>query len=93
MNETVQIPKGWELKKISDICNVDTGYAFKSNNFQTKGIPLIRIGNIQNDKITLKNNTVFLDKKLASLKIVEEIIDNKINSEKFINILKEQYNF
>ena len=36
---------------------------------------------------------LFLDKKLASLKTVEEIIDNKINSEKFINILKEQYNF
>jgi hypothetical protein len=41
----------------------------------------------------LDTQKLFLDKKLASLKTVEEIIDNKINSEKFINILKEQYNF
>jgi type I restriction enzyme, S subunit len=65
MSETVQIPKGWELKKLSDVCNVDTGYAFKSSIFQTHGIPLIRIGNIQDDEVTFKKNTVFLDRKLV----------------------------
>ena len=44
--------KNVELSKVTDFIN---GYAFKSELFQEKGIPIIRIGNLENDNINLKN--------------------------------------
>ena len=41
------IPEGWEIKKVGDVAKVISGYAFKSNDFQEKGIPVIKIKNIR----------------------------------------------
>ena len=45
------IPKDWEVKRLSTSFVVQGGYAFKSEEYQEKGIPIIRISNLpQNDK-------------------------------------------
>ena len=58
--EQIQVPKGWKLMVLGNICDIDTGFAFKSDTFQTSGIPLVRIGNIQNEKVEFKGSTIFL---------------------------------
>lgn len=52
------IPEDWEVMELGRFCNVQGGFSFKSENFLTSGIPVIRIGDIQNGKINLLN-TVF----------------------------------
>ncbi len=45
----------WEEKRLGEVTKLQCGYAFKSELFQTEGIPVIRISNISN-----KNNNIDL---------------------------------
>jgi type I restriction enzyme S subunit len=49
------IPEGWEIKKVGDVAKVISGYAFKSNDFQEKGIPVIKIKNIRVGTVDLSD--------------------------------------
>jgi len=51
----------YRMTKLMDICEIQGGYAFKSNSFQSEGIPVIRIGDIEDYKIELKHTTVFVE--------------------------------
>ena len=42
-----KIPDGWEVGSIGDICQVLTGFAFKSKDWSENGIPVIKIKNIR----------------------------------------------
>ncbi|HEK1719896.1 TPA: restriction endonuclease subunit S [Proteus mirabilis] len=44
------VPSGWELGNLSDVTNILSGFAFKSNEFQNSGFGVIKIKNIGNDK-------------------------------------------
>ncbi len=44
------LPKGWAWARIGDICNLINGRAFKSDEWSSKGIPIIRIQNLNNVK-------------------------------------------
>ena len=46
------IPKGWEVGKIGDYTSVKSGFAFKSEWWTNKGIPVIKIGSINNNSIS-----------------------------------------
>ena len=46
------MPKGWVKCKLSDVCQFESGFAFKSESYKKKGVPLIRISNIQEGTIT-----------------------------------------
>lgn len=48
-----------EKIKLGEVCRVQSGYAFKSNEFQKNNIPIIRIGNIQNDKVYIDENICY----------------------------------
>lgn len=52
-NEELQmdIPKGWELASIGKYSKVKSGFAFKSEWWQSSGIPVIKIGSIFNNTI------------------------------------------
>jgi type I restriction enzyme S subunit len=50
------IPEGWEIKKVGDVAKVISGYAFKSNDFQEKGIPVIKIKNIRVGTVDLSDS-------------------------------------
>lgn len=58
--------KGWAVKKLGELIKVIGGYAFKSGLFIDKGIPVLRIGNINTGVLKI-NPMVFYeeDKKLS----------------------------
>jgi len=54
--------EGWELKKLSDVCNFQNGFAFQSKTYKESGLPILRITNIQNDEIDT-TELVYFDEK------------------------------
>jgi type I restriction enzyme S subunit len=55
---------------VGEICLIQGGYAFKSGDYKNSGVPLLRISNINNLKVSFDKDTVYLDSKL--LKAFEE---------------------
>ncbi len=47
------------LVRLGDICNVRSGYAFKSDEFISNEVPVIRIGNVTVDGLIIDNNICF----------------------------------
>ena len=45
------LPEGWKIKKIGDIAQIKSGYAFKSEWWADEGVPVIKIKDIQNNTI------------------------------------------
>lgn len=52
--------EGVEMKTLGEVCDFQNGFAFKSSLFKNKGIPIIRITNIDGRKIKL-NDCMFFD--------------------------------
>jgi type I restriction enzyme S subunit len=46
---------------LSDVCEIGNGYAFKSRDFIASGIPLLRISNIDNNRVSFDKGVVYLD--------------------------------
>ena len=52
----------WEEKKLGDVAEVFSGYAFKSSVFQKEGkYQVLRIGNIKQNYLRLSDNAIFID--------------------------------
>ena len=49
---------GWEIKRLGDACDLQNGFAFKSELFKPKGIPVLRISSIQDEQVC-DNRPVF----------------------------------
>ena len=47
--------------KLGQVVKIQGGYSFQSSAFTNRGIPIIRISNIDNDQIDLKNSVVFYE--------------------------------
>lgn len=43
--------KGWEVESLSSLIHVQGGYAFKSADFGTEGIPVVKIGNANKKRL------------------------------------------
>jgi len=54
MNEN-NIPKHWQIKKLGEVCKLKNGYAFKSGNYESNGVPVIRISDINGGFVSSKN--------------------------------------
>lgn len=54
------VPNGWKLGNISDLASTKMGYAFKSSDFVSSGIPLLRMGNLYQNSLDFSRNPVFL---------------------------------
>ena len=54
-------PEGYEMKKLGDLCEIIDGYAFKTDEFKSKGIRLIQISNINDNRIIETQNDKFVD--------------------------------
>ena len=52
----VEVPKGWKQITLSEICEMQNGYAFKSSEWTDSGIPVIKIGSIQSKILTVEGN-------------------------------------
>ncbi|MDU6521377.1 MULTISPECIES: restriction endonuclease subunit S [Clostridium] len=49
--EVGEIPVEWEVKTISEIGKFIGGYAFKSSDYEKSGIPLVKIANVQQNRL------------------------------------------
>ncbi|WP_297928691.1 restriction endonuclease subunit S [uncultured Aggregatibacter sp.] len=52
----IEVPKGWKQTTLSEICEMQNGYAFKSSEWTDAGIPVIKIGSIQSTILTVEGN-------------------------------------
>ena len=43
---------GWEKKRLGDVCSILNGFAFKSREYVSSGIRIIRIANVQDGYIS-----------------------------------------
>lgn len=50
-SELGMIPKGWEATELSQVCKIQSGYAFKSAWWQDTGIKVIKIKNIDGNRV------------------------------------------
>lgn len=48
-----EIPAGWGLARLGDVTKLWNGFAFKSSDFQSSGVPVIRIGDLQDGEVSL----------------------------------------
>ena len=53
--EEIVVPKGWESKKLSEICSKITDGAHKTPTYVTDGIPFLRVKDIHLDQINWNN--------------------------------------
>lgn len=47
---------GWIEVKLGDICKLKNGFAFKSSEYKTEGVPIIRISDIKEGIVTCENS-------------------------------------
>ncbi|WP_431437507.1 restriction endonuclease subunit S [Acinetobacter lwoffii] len=66
-SELGEVPKGWEYKKLKNLCRVINGRAYKNTEFKDEGIPIVRIQNL-----TGGGKTVFSDLDLPQDKLIEK---------------------
>ena len=65
------LPNGWAICKLSDLCKIENGFAFSSNDYKTEGTPLVRISNIVNNSIDL-TECVYIQNKTDDRFIVSK---------------------
>jgi type I restriction enzyme S subunit len=65
-SEFGEIPSDWDILGIGEVCYVQNGYAFKSNDFKTEGeVGIIKIKNINGNVVDIEN-TDFVDYNVIS---------------------------
>lgn len=52
--------KEWNVRYLSEYCDIQGGYAFKSDDYCSDGIQLIRIGSLFNNELNLDREPTFL---------------------------------
>ena len=62
-----KIPNGWTVETVGTYANCKSGYAIKSSDFKAKGIPVIKIGNIQEDYSLNMNGCQYIDNNANKL--------------------------
>ena len=66
-----KLPQSWIICRLGEICKVENGYAFSSDEYKPSGTPLVRISNIVNDKIDL-SSCVFVQEDVEERFIVSK---------------------
>ena len=62
-----KIPNGWIVETVGTYANCKSGYAIKSSDFKAKGIPVIKIGNIQEDYTLNMNGCQYIENNTNKL--------------------------
>ncbi|HHF3805950.1 TPA: restriction endonuclease subunit S [Haemophilus influenzae] len=62
-----EVPKGWEKTTLSEICEMQNGYAFKSSDWMEQGIPVIKIGSVKPMIVEVEGNG-FVSEDYSKLK-------------------------
>ncbi len=61
-----QLPKNWVETELGNYAMLKNGYAFKSNDFQAEGLPVVKISNIKDFKIEIENSICVDESKLKT---------------------------
>lgn len=62
------LPKGWNIKMISDVADTFGGYAFKSGDFKEKGnYQVVRMGNVRPGILRYNESPVFLSEVIENV--------------------------
>jgi type I restriction enzyme S subunit len=73
-----EIPDGWEYNNLGNIIETINGYAFKSEDFNQKGIcPIIKIKNIKAPYVYIQSDTQYYNDKISSN--LQKLMANKGN--------------
>ena len=64
--EQIQVPKGWKMEKLSNLINIHSGFAFKSQDYSKNGIFVLRTLNISSDGKINRNNPVCIPNSMLS---------------------------
>lgn len=59
-----KLPKNWVKTELGNYAILKNGYAFKSNDFQNEGLPVVKISNIKDFKIEIENAICVGESKL-----------------------------
>ncbi|HHF6577285.1 TPA: restriction endonuclease subunit S [Haemophilus influenzae] len=65
--DRVEVPKGWKQTTLSEICEMQNGYAFKSSDWMEQGIPVIKIGSVKAMIVEVEGNG-FVSEDYSKLK-------------------------
>jgi type I restriction enzyme, S subunit len=55
VDKEFELPRNWEWVRMGQVVKLWNGFAFKATDFQTAGIPVIRIGDLQDGLVDLTN--------------------------------------
>ena len=58
--EIGEIPESWEVVKLGQLCHVFSGYGFKTKDYTQEGVPLIKIGNLQDGEVVINPNNDYI---------------------------------
>lgn len=67
-----KLPKDWKIKPLGEVCKLKNGYAFKSDNYLHKGVPVIRISDIKNGLIVPRNTVHVSENSIYDSYIINE---------------------
>lgn len=85
--------EGYELKRLGDVCELHNGFAFKSSEYQTEGVPLLTIKHIPSLDLTnckfIKNDSKFNKNVVKMNDILIALTGNTIG--KFVLFKKKDY--
>ena len=56
----MSLPEHWKTEKLGQLCRVFSGYSFKTKDYTKEGIPLIKIGNLQDGKVVINPDNNYI---------------------------------
>lgn len=59
------------MKKVNleEVCVIKNGYAFKSEDYKSSGVPLLRISNFDDSDVLIDDNSIYLDSEFLKTKV------------------------
>ena len=56
----MSLPEHWKTEELGQLCHVFSGYGFKTKDYATGGIPLIKIGNLQDGDVVINPDNDYM---------------------------------
>jgi type I restriction enzyme S subunit len=56
----ISLPEHWKTEKLGQLCRVFSGYGFKTKDYTKEGIPLIKIGNLQDGEVIINPDNNYI---------------------------------
>lgn len=67
-----KLPKDWKIIPLGSVCKLKNGFAFKSTEYKTEGIPIIRISDIKDGLIVPRNTVSVSENSIYDSYIITE---------------------